>query len=454
MNSRRLLALVTLLALVATACGGDGDDGDVAAPSATGATAAPGDPSETGSAPPAGDGESVSIDVVHAWAGAEGEAFEAVVAGFEEANPNIDVELIQIPFGEMSSQLAQQFATGSAPDVMTALPGLMRLFAEQGFLMPMDEEWDQWIAEGQYNDALRAIATAPDGVTYGVWFKGNVNGLVWYRPDVLEELGVGVPETWSDWEAALDAAAAAGMDPVAVGGADSWPLTQWTDPFLLRVAGAEKVKGLVDNTVTWDDPDVVASFDALGDFIGEYFPDSTLDRGFVEATCAWVRGDAAFLNQGAFVNLVAPAECDEGLVPGEDFTFFHMPAIEGDGEPPVFISGDLFVVNAETDQPDAARAFATYLGSADGQAIWAERGGYVAPNADVALDVYPNDNDAKAAELWPSGPDAQAGYDLDDFIGGEIQSTEQAALQQFVTDQDTASLVQQMVDVNTSVRGN
>lgn len=444
MRPRMLLAGLSITALVAVACGGEAEDGGGATPADDTAAAA----TEAGDGAAAG-----SIRVVHAWAGSEGEAFEAVVAGFEDANPDVDVTLEQIPFGEMGSQLTQQFASGSAPDVMTTLPGLMRLFAEQDFLMPLDDQWDQWIADGQYNEALRSIATAPDGTSYGVWFKGNVNGLVWYRPDVLDDLGVDVPETWADWEAALQAAADAGMEPVAVGGNDGWPLTQWADPFLLRVAGVETFQGLIDGSASWDDPEVVASFDALGQFIGDYFPDNVLDRGFVEATCAWVRGDAAFLNQGAFVNLVAPAECDEELVPGEDFTFFHMPAIEGDGEPPVFISGDLFVVNAATEAPEASRALAAWLGSAEGQAIWAERGGYIAPNADVSIDTYPNANDAAAAELWPSGSDAEAGYDLDDFIGGEIQSTEVTGLQQFVRDQDTDALIGRLVEVTASVRG-
>lgn len=446
MRRQVILAALAVAALLAGSCGGDG-----AEPVSGGTPGGTGVGTEgvtRGEGSPAG-----SIKVVHAWAGSEGEAFEAVVANFEDTTPDVEVELVQIPFGEMSSQLSQQFATGSAPDVMTVLPGLMRLFAEQGFLMPLDDQWDEWVDGGQYNDALRTIATAPDDTTYGVWFKGNVNGLVWYRPDVLDELGVAVPETWADWETALQAAADAGMEPVAVGGADSWPLTQWSDPFLLRGAGVETFQGLIDNTAEWDDPGVVASFDALGEFMGDYFPDSVLDRGFVEATCAWVRGDAAFLNQGAFVNLVAPAECDEDLVPGEDFTFFHMPALEGDDPPPVFISGDLFVVNAETPNPAAAQAFASYLGSAEAQTIWAERGGYIAPNADVSIDVYPDENDASAARLWPAGTDAEAGYDLDDFIGGEIQEAERTALEQFVRDQDTDALVQRMVDITAQVRG-
>lgn len=154
------------------------------------------------------------------------------------------------------------------------------------------------------------------------------------------------------------------------------------------------------------------------------------------------------------MNLVAPAECDDSLQPGRDYTFFEMPGFD-DPEPAArFISGDLFAVNADTDNPDAAMALVDWLASADGQTIWAERGGFVAPNAEVDPSVYPDDNDRKSAELWPASPDdPPAVYDLDDAIGGEIQSTERTALADFVRDTDVDAFIQRMVTVTEEVRG-
>lgn len=453
---RRSATLSAAVMLILSACGGS-DSGDTSdtteasavsdATSATEATDAPAsDPEESEPS-----GETTTIEVVHAWAGSEGEAFQAVVDQFESTHPEISVNLVQIPFGEMSSQLSQRLAQGSGPDVMTALPGLIRLFSEQGFLQPMDEQWDQWIADGEYNQALRDVATATDGTSYGVWFKGNVNGLLWYKPAVLESLGIEPPTTWEEWQTGLDAAKEAGLEPVAVGGADGWPLTQWADPFILRGAGADTANALIAGETNWDDPGIVKGIDQLSEFSQAYFPDNTLDRGFVEATCAWARGDAAFLNQGAFVNLVAPAECDDSMVPGEDYTFVQMPSFDG-STAPTAISGDLFVVNKASANTDAAVAFATYLGSAEAQSVWAARGGYIAPNAQVSPDVYPDANDVAAAKLWPADASATAVYDIDDFIGGQIQSTEVESLQALVRDGDANTFVSTMVEVTDSVR--
>lgn len=429
-----LLAVVLLLAV--PACGGD-DEPEGAGETLTGEEA------EVG-----GD-----LSVVINWTGSELEAFQAVVDGFTEANPDVNVELVQIPFEELNAQLTQQFAAGSPPDVTVALPGLIRQLAAQDFLMPVDDLWDEWIEQGVYNESLRTIASTTEGTAYGTWFKGNVNALVWYKPAQLEELGIEPAETWEEFTAAADTAKAEGLEPFAVGGADQWPLTQWWDPILLRVGGVEAFNGLVDGTVSWDDPRVVESFELYGELIANYFPPNALDRGFIDATCAWAEGTAAFQNQGAFISLVAPGECNPDFVPGEDFTFFLMPAVDEAQPLPQAISGDLFAIAKDTDNPEAAKVLAAYLGSADAQAIWAERGGFIAPNADVPLDVYPNEVDRQAAELWPREEDALAGYDLDDFIGGEIQSTFREALQQFVRDQDVDRIVEAMTQVDTRAGG-
>lgn len=429
-------AMLALFALIAAACGGSGEEASSAASAG------------------AEDGEvSGELSVLITWTGSEQEAFQAVIDGFTEQNPDVAVDLVQVPFGELNSQLTQQYATGNAPDVHVALPGLLRLLSQQEFLLPLDDRWDQWIADGWYTESLREIASV-DGTAYGTWFKGNVNAEIWHRTAALDELGIEAPETWDDFLAALDAANADGMQAIAVGGADQWPLTQWSDAILARVAGPEAFNGLIDGSVSWDDPRVVEAFEVFADLIENHFPDNALDLNFVEATCLWVDGDAVFQNQGAFVNLVAPAECDDSLEPGEDFTFFEMPGYETPEPAARFISGDLFAVNADTDNPDAAMALVDWLASADGQTMWAERGGFVAPNAEVDPAVYPDENDRRSAELWPSEPDdPPAVYDLDDAIGGEIQSAERTALADFVRDTDVDAFIQRMVTVTQEVRG-
>ncbi|MGH2429692.1 MAG: ABC transporter substrate-binding protein [Candidatus Limnocylindria bacterium] len=387
---------------------------------------------------------------MHAWAGAEGEAFQAVVDGFTDAN-DVEVDLVQIPFDELNSQMVQQFAAGTPPDVVSTLPGLIHSLAAQDLLMPIDDVWDRWVADGEYSEAFRTIASH-EGTAYGVFFKGNINGLIWHRNDTLDELGISQPGSWEEFTAALDDIQADGTyQPFAVGAADVWVPTQWSDAFVAKVAGAEVFNGLIDGSVSWDDPAVVDAFTQFSDFIQAYWPDDALNVGFTDANCAWAsEGQAVYQNQGAFVNLTTPANCGEELDPESDFTFFEMPAPNPDFGDVRFVSGDLFSVAQATDNPDAATAFVAYLGSAEAQAIWAERGGFIAPNATTDTSVYPTENDRKAAELFTAGT---AVYDLDDAIGGEIQSVEREELANLIGSGDVDAFIQAMVDVTERVRG-
>lgn len=429
----RLGFALPLMLIVLAGCGGSDDDADGGTPA-------------TGAKPAELSGE---LTVVSNWTGSEGKAFQAVIEGFKAKAPGIEVEISQVPFDQTQAQLAQQFAAGSPPDVSVALPGIVRQFSEQGLLMNLDALWEKWLADGSYTESVRAIAEGEDGHSAAVMFKGNVNGLIWNSPEQLDQLGIEEPASWDDFLAAADQAKSEGVPPFAVGGADGWPLTQWSDPIILRVAGAEAFNQLARGEIGWDDPRIVESFEVYAEMVREYFPDNTLSTGFIDATCARADGKYAFQNQGAFISLVVPGECDEKLKPGKDFTFFEMPKYDESTPDARAVSGDLFMGAEDSDNRDATMALLEYLGSAAAQQIWAERGGYIAPNANVPLDAYPTTIDRKAARLWPRDADTLAGYDLDDWIGGEIQSRYVDALEQFVRNPDVEGFIGTMVKVDT-----
>ena len=115
-----------------------------------------------------------------------------------------------------------------------------------------------------------------------------------------------------------------------------------------------------------------------------------------------------------------------------------------------FVSGDLFAVAKATKNPSAAKAFAEYLGSADAQAIWAKLGGFIAPNAKTDPSVYPTDNDRKAAKLFSQGT---AVYDLDDAIGGQVQTVEREELKKLIQTHDVNAFIKAMVDASSGAGG-
>ncbi|MDQ3938057.1 MAG: extracellular solute-binding protein [Chloroflexota bacterium] len=447
---QRVLSGLAMVSVVLAACGQAAAPPTGTPPTGTPPTTTP--PPADGATPAATPGGvSGEIRVVHAWAGAEGEAFQAVVDGFTAERPDVTVNLVQVPFDELNSQMIQQFAAGTPPDVVSTLPGLIRTLAAEDRLMPLDDVWDQWLADGEYTESLRQIASVQE-TAYGVWFKGNVNGLIWHRTDTIDELGIEEPGSWDEFLAALDRVRSeSDLQPLAVGASDDWVPTQWSDAVLAKAAGPEKFNGLIDGSVGWDDADVVGAYETLNEVMQGYFPPDALNVGFTDANCQWAsEGLAAFQNQGAFVNLTTPANCGEDLDPEADFTFFEMPAPDEQFSDVHFVSGDLFSVARDSANPELAKEFARYLGSADAQSIWAQQGGFIAPNATTDPSVYPTENDRMAAQLFTSG---RAVYDLDDAIGGEIQSVLRDELKNLIRSGDVESFTNAMVEVDERVRG-
>lgn len=125
-------------------------------------------------------------------------ATEQIVADWNAANPDVQVELTQGSFDSIQDQLVTQFQGGTAPDVIHSSSDGMTGFARQGYLADLGP--------------LLAPATT-DAVPQGVWESVTVDGQVIAAPTLLqtyvvyantallEQAGVAVPtgDTWS-WD--------------------------------------------------------------------------------------------------------------------------------------------------------------------------------------------------------------------------------------------------------------
>ena len=160
----------------------------------------------------------------------------------------------------------------------------------------------------------------------GNWVSAPVNvhstNWVWANAAILEEIGVGVPETWDDFVAAMQAAQDAGYVALAHGG-QPWQEATIFDGVALSVGGVD----------FYTDAFIDLNPDALGsDMMVEAFSRMETLAGFVDenfsgrdwnlASAMVINGEAAFQimgdwAKGEFVNA--------GQVAGEDFLCFRVP---------------------------------------------------------------------------------------------------------------------------------
>lgn len=208
---QRIVALLLIIAMALVACGGDagetpadpgGSGSDNGASEGDGATESP---DEGDGADEEGSGEQVTLRL---WMQQDNRllaAMQEIVAGFEEANPNIDVQLDSFPFAEYHQKVSTGFAGGDAPDVFW-MDVRVASFAEQGALMPLDDR----ITQEMRDDFLASswVETQYEGQTYGVPMHQLTEAL-YVNTQLAEEAGIELPQTIEDawtWDEFVDVA--------------------------------------------------------------------------------------------------------------------------------------------------------------------------------------------------------------------------------------------------------
>jgi alpha-glucoside transport system substrate-binding protein len=374
-----LALLVAALALFAAGCGGDDDDdgnGDAA-----GTTEATTTAEEE-------EAVSGSINVLAVWTGAEGEAFQAVLDGFTEANPDVTVNYQSAQ--DPATVLSTSVEGGNPPDVAALpSPGIMADFAGRGALTPID--FARETIEENYADVWLDLGTVEDEL-YGLFFKGANKSTVWYNVEVFEGAGIEPAEDWEAFLSNAETLGQSGTPAYSIGGADGWTLTDLFENIYLRAAGPEMYDQLATHEIPWTDESVTNALTEMAKILGDTdniaggtsgalqtdFPTS-VTRVFADPP------EAAQVIEGDFVGGVVADETQ--AEPGTGFNVAPFPDI-GDSAGPVVGGGDVMVMFK--DNP-AARALIEYLGTPEAAEIWAERGGFSSPNQNVDPEIYPDD---------------------------------------------------------------
>jgi ABC-type glycerol-3-phosphate transport system substrate-binding protein len=389
----RAFALGAVLALVAAGC-------------------APREPADV----PAGvdeDLSGVTLEVAAVWTGEEQRNFEQVLAAFEEAT-GATVNYTSTG-DDIAAVLGSRIAGGNPPDVaMLPQPGLLRDFARQGALESIEDIAGD-LVDAHYAPTWRELGTV-DGELYGVWFKAANKSLVWYNTAVFEDAGVSAPETWDDFIATARTISEFGVDPISVGGADGWTLTDWFENVYLRTAGPELYDQLTNHEIPWTHESVREALEVLAEaFDPELMAGGTrgaLQTDFVTSVTQVFTDPprAAMVYEGDFVAGVIAAETGAEL--GVDAGVFEFPSIGGAGG--VVGGGDVAVLLRDSE---GGRALMRYLASPAAGEVWAGLGGFISPNVDVDLGAYPD-------EITRSIAEALAGAEVFRFDLSDLQPAE------------------------------
>lgn len=371
----QMAALIGAASLALAACS-SGTDGDASMT-----------PEDSG-----GDLSGATLDVAAAWAGAEQENFEQVLAAFEEQT---GATVNYTSFGDQAATtLGTQIEGGSPPDIaILPQPALLQRFAEEGHLAPLSETTLGEV-QANYADSWIDLGSA-SGTLYGVWFKASNKSTVWYNDDIYSQAGASVPEDWDNFMEQLQLVNDSGYAGISIGADVGWPLTDWFENVYLRTAGPEMYDQLTNHEIPWTDPSVTEALNVLGELFGSpVVQDGAAQRTFPESVTEVFGADpaAGTVFEGDFV---AGNIADDGnSTVGGNALFYDFPAINGSA-PSVVGGGDVAV--AFNDDP-GTEALMTFLASPASAEVWVPLGGMTSPNQGVDTSLYPDDISRQVAE--------------------------------------------------------
>jgi ABC-type glycerol-3-phosphate transport system substrate-binding protein len=368
--------------------------------------------------------------VIANWFG--GPEYDMVIEmekNFEQLHPGVTAKDINVTgAADPRPLLKSMLVGGQIPDLMlSAWPSLDQELQKAGFLTPLDDVWQQYGWDKALNPSWKELGSI-GGKVYGVYFLADNRSGLWYRVDMLNQLGVKPPTTWDEFKAVAQAYKKAGITPISIG-ADSWAHNEFFENLMLRIGGPEAFMKLVRHEIPWTDPVVVNVLKRWKELLDEgLFADGATMLG-----TGWDLAFKQVMEKSAGMNLIGSwvngmAQKDHGLKPGQDYDFFQFPIIDPNVPANYMqISAKDWVLCKGGKNPKAAVVFLDFVLTVDAGKIVAKHGG-ISPNKLVPTDIY-DPIAKKVAELYAKNGVV---FVLDDLLPTELSSEFRTQTQRFL----------------------
>ena len=315
-----------------------------------------------------------------------------IIDGFNTANPGIVVE--QEYQNDASSIIKVKFASGEVPDVMTTYE---QEFVDQGKYMDlsdMNEWWDRLIP------SMRESCTdLKTGKQYRVCTNMTMAGF-FYNKEIFSKLGLTPATTWDEFVQNLTVIREKmpDVDPWFIFGKEAWHLGHLIE-FIPHGYLKQSLGALECKTAMLNNDSAKLNFGAA-DGCMAVFAQNLLDlqaKGLINEdvltatsdNCveAFVTGKAAMFSNGMWA-LSGILEANPDMA--DKIGFAPYPAYMPDSQPVVLCAEDSgYSISATTKNDDAAKAFLSYLFSAENQKKYAEALGSPSAFTDVDAEWAP-----------------------------------------------------------------
>ena len=286
-------------------------------------------------------------------------AMEALIADFEAANPDVDVQLNNFDHEGYKTAI-RNFLTADSPDLANWYAGnRMAPFVKAGQFQDVSDVWE---ANG-LSDALAAAKASMtiDGKQWGVPYTYYQWG-IYFNRDAYKAAGAAEPKSWDEFVANCDKFKAAGIDCLTTGTKALWPGAGIFDYLSMRTNGYEWHMDLTAGKVAWTDQkvrDVFAQWARIQPFITA----NAAAIDWQDAAALLVQGKAANYVMGNF----AVATFKEGGMTNDTLGFMVFPEITSGLPRAEEAPTDTIHIPAGAQNVADAKLFLAFVASADAQ---------------------------------------------------------------------------------------
>jgi raffinose/stachyose/melibiose transport system substrate-binding protein len=303
------------LALIVAACGGE-------------ATPPTGTPGTDGTEQP---GEAVTLRVLIHQNPPMVDFVKAFNEKFEDQYPNVTVDLSVVEAADLSTVTQTRltandvdvidifgFSNAVQPYMTDVTPPNWQTLIEGGLLLDLTGQ----PFVDNYDEATIRDAGSFDGKVYSVNLGRVSYSGMFVNLDLLSDVGVSIPTTWSELVAACDAVTDAGMSCMTVGGGDGWPVFVGSYGLLGAYYPDQEalVEGLWTGEIKWNDATTLELWERYQVYATQMLESGVTGLSHDAAPARYAAGDVAFMPTGVW-----QAPSVEATDPDFEWTYIPFP---------------------------------------------------------------------------------------------------------------------------------
>lgn len=347
----------------------------------------------------------VTLKLSDFWASAEEKWIVGLIEKFQEKYPNVTIKRTQEDWGQLTSTLNLQLQDDGGPDIASANNGWSSLgtLAKGGLVLNLDPYakaygWNDRVPEtiirqNQFTTDFKTIGE-------GSWFatppaRASLIG-IYYNAEKLKKVGVDVPTTLDELEAAAEKAKAAGEVPFSYNGLDG------NTSSLLGLQAVYGDKTSINDFV-YGKTDVTAEQTGIGKAaakLAEWGQKGWLSPNFAgldqqTESANYVDGSAVFRFEYTGSLGLAGDQLNQ-------FGYIQLPQLTGGKTVGVGAAPGAMVISSKCEHPDVAAAFLDYLMSEDASQLAVDLGLIPMLNKVTTPDVLSQSGEAAATQALDS----------------------------------------------------